>query len=154
MTLNHFGTVAFVAIACTAVDCGDQSIIAEYRAAECVPPSANPGVSPRTREWEAELHLGDGRRVSVHGAEIPGGEITVWYPPNINELVAVNAGDYVYPADVRVDPQNGRLYVKAHGLAGGVSEETWLFRYDLRNQKLSGRIRVPNDIPVDECPAR
>lgn len=66
-------------------------------------------------------------------------------------LVAENAGDYVYPSDVRVDIQDGLLYIKAHGLAGGLSEETWLFEYDLLRQHSIGRVQVRNNILHQEC---
>jgi hypothetical protein len=66
--------------------------------------------------------------------------------------VAADPGDYVYPSDVRLDAQNDLLYVKAQGLAGGFSEQTWLFEYDLRRQRIMERLQVRNGILSMECP--
>ncbi len=44
--------------------------------------------------------------------------------PAMNRVfVAADAGDYIYPSDVRLDAPNYLLYVsKARGLAGGISK--------------------------------
>jgi hypothetical protein len=127
-------------------------IITAYREAACIPLSARPQILPRTREWNTVLSLRDGLKVVVRGAQIPGGRITVFYPDRGNEVVAADAGDYVYPSDVRVDAQKEVLYVKAEGLAGGISQETWLFEYDIRQQRLLDRLRVVNSVLTEECP--
>ena len=109
-------------------------------------------VGPHTRTWDATLTLTDGSKVVVSGGQLPGGRITVRYLATGRELEAANAGDYVYPSDVRLDPQNNHLYVKASGLAGGIWSETWLFEYDLRGQRLVARRKVVNDALPTECP--
>jgi hypothetical protein len=88
----------------------------------------------------------------VSGAQVPGGRINVRYLTTGRESVAANAGDYVYPSDVRLNAQNDLLYVKASGLAGGLRQETWLFEYDLRGQRLVERRQVVNDTLPAECP--
>ncbi len=128
--------------------------ISRYQAAACVPLSSNPTVVPRTREWDSEIPLPEGLKVVIHGAQLPGGRITAFYPATGRELVVADAGDYVYPSDVRIDTHNGILYVKAHGLAGGISEQTWLFEYDLRRQYLLSRLEVKNGTLSSECPSR
>lgn len=65
--------------------------------------------------------------------------------------LAANAGDYVYPSDVRMDHKNDHLYVKASGLAGGIQHQTWLFDYDLRGQLAAARQQVINDALPPEC---
>jgi len=87
----------------------------------------------------------------VKGSQSVGGTISVLYPMSDQELVAVNAGDYVYPADVRVNAQSDLLYVKASGLAGGIWRQTWLFEYDLRGQRLAARQQVANESLPPEC---
>jgi hypothetical protein len=66
--------------------------------------------------------------------------------------VAANAGDYVYPGDVRMNAQGNLLYVKASGLAGGIWQQTWLFEYDLRAERLVARQQVVDDALPCECP--
>lgn len=74
------------------------------------------------------------------------------YVATAREVEAANAGDYVYPSDVRLDARNDVLYVKAAGLAAGIWSETWLFEYDLRAQRQLARRRVVNDVLPPECP--
>lgn len=143
------------AIVCGTAACRDPAaspIVVKYKSALCIPFSTNPTVSPHTREWSAVLTLRDGSKVTVSGAQIPGGRINVNYLTTGHQSVAADAGDYVYPADVRVDPKNDLLFIKASGLAGGMRQETWLFEYDLHRQRLVARRRVVNDQLPAECP--
>jgi hypothetical protein len=95
--------------------------------------------------------LSDGSKVMVVGYQMPGGRITVRYVATSRELEAANAGDYVYPSDVRFNAQTNLLFVKASGLAGGISQETWLFKYDLLGQRLIERQRVADNVLPTEC---
>jgi hypothetical protein len=145
----------WVSIACWAtfsLKASDDPIIAKYRAAVCVPFSSHPVVQPHTREWRATLSMRDGSQVIVAGAQVPGGIVGLFYPATGQKFVAANAGDYVYPSDVRVNAQNDLLYVKATGLAGGIWQRTYLFEYDLRQQRLLTRRRVKDDALPEECP--
>jgi hypothetical protein len=101
--------------------------------------------------WESGLKLRDGTEILVKGAQMPGGRIAVFYPAEGREVVAANAGDYVYPSDVRFDVKNDLLYVKAHGLAGGLSEQTWLFEYDVGGQRVLESRQIKNGILPQEC---
>jgi hypothetical protein len=66
---------------------------------------------------------------------------------------AANAGDYIYPADVRFDDTAGLLYVKAGGHRAAFGEaQTWLFEYDLRRRKQRDRTLVDPDVLPRECP--
>jgi len=106
---------------------------------------------PHVRQWETTLKLSNRSEVIVSGAQSVGGRINVRYPPSDRLAVAANAGDYVYPSDVRINAQNDLLYVKASGLAGGVRHQTWLFEYDLRGQRLAARQEVVDDALPAEC---
>ena len=98
------------------------------------------------------LTLRDGMEVIVKGAQIPGGGIVIYYPATGQSVVAADPGDYVYPSDVRLDTHNDLLYVKAYGLAGGFSAQTWLFEFDVHAQHIMERRQVTNGILPMECP--
>jgi hypothetical protein len=148
--------ICFVITCCT-VGCyrslSHGPIIEGYKAAACIPVSANRKVEgPHTREWETAVTLSDGSKVLVVGAQMPGGTITVRNLTTARESEAANAGDYVYPSDVRFNPQTNLLFVKASGLAAGIIHETWLFEYDLLGQRLVQRRRVLDSALPTECP--
>ena len=151
-------TLVWFVLACWAVACSsctvpssNDPVIAKYEAAACIPFSATPKVMVHTREWDSNLKLRDGTGVIIRGAQIPGGRVTVFYPGTGQEVVAADPEDYVYPSDVRFDAQHDLLYVKAHGLAGGFFEQTWLFEYDVRTRRIVERLRVRNNILAAEC---
>ena len=81
------------------------ALIDQYSRAECVPVRFAPGVS---RAWDYTLKTREGIAVHVSGAEMPGGRIDVRYLSDGKEAVAADAGDYIYPADVRFDPTSER----------------------------------------------
>ena len=150
-------TILCFTIACCTVGChrplAGGPIIDGYKAAVCIPVSPNRKVGgPHTREWEAPVTLSDGSKVMVVGYQMPGGRITARYVTTGRELEAANAGDYVYPSDVRFNEQTNLLFVKASGLAGGINHETWLFEYDLLGQRLVERRRVVDSALPTECP--
>jgi hypothetical protein len=154
VTMPQLQIVVCVALACCA-SCSptsDAPIITKYKTAPCIPLLASRRVHPDTREWNTALALRNGLEAVVSGAQVPGGRIAVSYPATGRTFVAADPGDYVYPSDVRFDAQNGLLYVKANGLAAGMSEETWLFEYDLRGQRITERRQVRNGILPAECP--
>ena len=128
-------------------------MITKYRAATCIPPLSEQLVQQHTRRWKATLSLHDGSKVTVTGAQIAGGRVTVSYSATGDQYVVADAGDYIYPTDVRIDSQNDLLYVKAQGLAAGVWEQTWLFEYDLRRRRQIARRRVRNSVLSEDCPA-
>jgi hypothetical protein len=127
-------------------------LVARYRAATCLP-FVNQAAPPHSRVWETTVPLRDGSQVAIKGAQMPGGRIVVLYSVTGHQFVAADAGDYVYPSDVRFDARNDLLYVKAAGLAGGIWERTVLFEYDLRQHRLVTRRRVNGrDLP-GACPS-
>jgi len=127
-------------------------IIEHYRADGLYSVFVNPKATLHTREWDTDLALKDGSKVIVTGAANAGGRITVRYPTSGRESVAADAGDYVYPSDVRLNAQKDRLYVKASGLAAGIGQKLGLFEYDLHSQKLVDRRKVANEALPAECP--
>jgi hypothetical protein len=88
----------------------------------------------------------------IVGAQMPGGKITVRNLTTGRESEAANAGDYVYPSDVRFTAKTNLLFVKASGLAAGITRETWLFEYDVLGQRLVERRRVVDSAMPVECP--
>jgi hypothetical protein len=149
---------ALISISIAAVSCAPAVraglIIEHYRAALCVEPSIAAGVSPPTRGWNAVLTTAAGAKVNVRGAEMVSGRIVVRYQPDGPEVVAADAGDYVYPSDVRINEARTILVVKATGLAGGIRHETWLYEYDLEGQRQLSRVRVDPTVLPDECAMR
>jgi len=149
--------LVFLTFACFSVSChrpiSHGPIIDNYKAAACIPVSANRKVQgPHTREWETPVTLSDGSKVMVIGHQMPGGRITAHYVTTGRELEAANAGDYVYPRDVHFSGQTNFLFVKASGLAGGMIHETWLFEYDLLGKRLIEHRRVADSALPTECP--
>jgi hypothetical protein len=156
LPMPRLRSVAFLALACCPGACVSPSsnalIITKYGAAACIPFSAHPRVSPHTREWDGELTLRNGAKVIVKGFDTVSGRITVSYPATGRDVVAADPNDYIYPSDVRLDAQNDLLYVKAHGLAVLSGEQTWLFEFDLRGQRILERRQIRNGILPMECP--
>jgi hypothetical protein len=153
---THFRNILYVAAACCMTACASSHapIISRYSSAACIPFSVRPQITPRTREWDTTLSLHDGSKVIVRGAQVVGGKIIVSYPATGQTVVAADAGDYVYPSDVRIDAQNDILYIKVYGLAGGMFEQTWLFEYDLHGHQIMERHKIKNGILPAECPER
>ncbi len=98
------------------------------------------------------MTLKDGQTVVIRGTQSPGGRIELQYSNSSMKTVAADAGDYIYPSDVRLAKGVDLLYVKAAGLAGGINRETWLFEYDLNHRRLLTRKLVSDDALPPECP--
>lgn len=127
------------------------AIIDAYRRADCVVPIIAPGIEPPTRGWDTTITIPDGSKATIEGADKVGGNIFVRYEPGGRLQAVVQPGDYIYPSDVRLNPSLGRLYVKASGLAGGISQETWLYEYDLQKRKQVRKRRVHPAVLPQEC---
>src|SRR5205823_13384473 len=104
-----------------------------------------------TPGWDADLTTATGTRFNIRGAHMVGGRIVVRYQPDGPEVVAANAGDYVYPSDVRINDAKTVVVVKAKGLAGGIWRETWLFDYDLDGHRELSKVRVDPSVLPDDC---
>ena len=155
-TMALWAAVLWASIACCTTGCGgpvsDAPMIRHYMAAACIPVSVNRTMGPDTRQWDTTLTLRNGSTVVVSGMQMPGGRIDVQDVATGRTSIAADAGDYVYPSDVRVDHQNDHLYVKASGLAGGIQHQTWLFDYDLGAPRAVARLQVLDDALPPECP--
>src|SRR5262245_40045372 len=128
-------TLAIVSFSCArAIQSGE--IIDHYRAGRCVEPIVVEDVSPATRGWNAQLTSASGARVNVRGAQMVAGRVVVRYLPDGPEVVAADAGDYIYPTDVRVSVARTNLIVRAAGVASGIWQEAWLFEYSLDERRL------------------
>jgi hypothetical protein len=123
-----------------------KSLLANYKAAACISPRK---LDSATRIWDAEITITNGSKVTVKAASMVGGLVTVTYPASGEQVVAANAGDYVYPFDIRINNQNDQLYIVASGLAGGIWQRTVLFEYDLRARRQIARHGVKDkDLPT------
>jgi hypothetical protein len=130
-------------------------IVSGYANADCIPVRFGPGIQPPSRAWDYTLTTKKGMTVHVSGAEVPGGRIDVRYIPKGAEVVAADAGDYIYPTDVRLDRRTDTLFVKASGSPATSNEsQTWIFEYDLNNQKQIASIRVDPSVLPSECQIR
>jgi hypothetical protein len=144
-------SVALAAFACQRpARSGD--LIDRYTHAECIPWRVAPDIATETRSWDYTVQLQNGESAHISGYRMPGGRIDVEYGARTT-ATAANAGDYIPPADVRIDRQHERLYVKADGSAGGWRPETWLFDYDLRQRRENGRLLVDPRVLPPECAA-
>ncbi len=126
-------------------------LIQRYSAAACVPVRLRTGIGPPTRTWDATLNIREGLDVHVSGAQMPGGRIDLKYSDGRHDVTA-DAGDYIYPADVRVEQSGQRLYAKASGIrATGGAQETWLFEYNLLQRHPTERLRVDPSVLPMQC---
>lgn len=83
---------------------------------------------------------------------MPGGRIDIRYQSDEAEVVAADAGDYIYPADVRVDRAKDRLFVKASGITAAFgAPQTWLFEFDLIHRKQISRAKINPAVLPHEC---
>ena len=127
-------------------------IISAYENAECIPVEFVPGSIPPTRVWDYKLVTPSGITVHISGAQMPGGRIDLTYQSDGMGVVAADAGDYIYPADVRFDRTKERLFVKASGVPAAFGgPQTWLFEFDLARRQEMGRVRVDPTVLPREC---
>jgi hypothetical protein len=127
------------------------ALIDAYRKADCVVPIVATGVAPPTRGWDATITIAGGSKATIVGTETVAGRIVIRYESDDPAETAVQPGDYIYPRDVRVNEARDLLYVKARGLAGGISDETWLYECDLQKRKQLQKRRVHPAVLPQEC---
>jgi hypothetical protein len=127
------------------------ALIDQYGRAQCLPVTFGSGSPART--WNYTLETGEGNAIEVNGRAVPGGRIDVRYASDGKDEIAADAGDYIYPADVRFDRTGERLFVKASGVPAAFGgPQTWLFEYDLRQRRQTQRARVDPSVLPRECP--
>jgi hypothetical protein len=128
-------------------------IIDDYKVAQCIPVHHGLGPADADRTWNDSLATPSGGLVQVTGAQLPGGRINVRYLSDGADVVAAEAGDYIYSADVRFDQGSVRLFIKAYGVPAAFGgPEAWLFEFDLPSRKQIGRARVDPAVLPNECP--
>jgi hypothetical protein len=128
-------------------------VIDRYRAAACLPVLAGSQPAAPSRQWDVVVRPSGGSEVRLSGYQAVNGAIVARDERTGRTHVVANAGDYVYPADVRASRDFRHVYVKAAGLAGGMWHETWLFEYDLGGYRQVGKVRVDPTVLPPECPA-
>src|SRR6185437_8619758 len=104
-------TVGFLAMTWCIVGCHFRAashgpIIEGYKAAACIPVLQ----TPDSRSWETPVTLSNGSKVMIFGSETPGGRVIAQYVTTGRQVEVANAGDYVYPADVRYDAPGNLLF--------------------------------------------
>jgi len=153
MALRRSVAILFIALttACTRTIL-DGPLIDAYSKAECIPVEADLGHQESTRRWDYTIKTAQGG-VRLFGAQMPGGRINASYAANREDVVAADAGDYIYPEDVRVDHSLGRVYIKASGVPVFGESETWLFGYDVAKKRQLQRARVDPKVLPQDCPA-
>jgi hypothetical protein len=112
-------------------------LLERYRTATCLPSKINPeGI----RVWDSTMALRNESKVSVHAAAFAGGNhVVLSYADTGREDVAAKPYDYVYPIEIRLDPQDDTLYIAANGRVAGVWEQTWFYAFDLRTHRQIAR---------------
>ena len=101
------------------------------------------------------LHLEHAKRDNRqdNGAGDSGWSIELVYLPNDGGGITADAGDYIYPADVRFDRTSEHVYVKASGRPAAFGgEQTWLFELDLQQRRQVQKVRVEPRVLPEECP--
>lgn len=127
-------------------------LINNYSRAECIPVTLGSRDSSPARTWDYKLKIREGT-FRVHGRAVPGGRIDVEYKSDGKDEIAADAGDYIYPADVRLDRANEHLYIKASGAPAAFGgPQTWLFEYDLQHRHQTAHLRVDPSALPEECP--
>lgn len=130
----------------------ESELIDGYRQAACIAPLMEPKrVEPPTREWDHTVRLRNGSNVTILGFQAVSGAIIVRDGASGEEHIAARSGDYVYPADVRYNAENEVLFIKTSGLAGGITQQTWLFQYDLNTHQEVERSLVDESVMPPEC---
>lgn len=104
----------------TLIGCGRMvrsgPIVTGYENAKCIPVQFGQGIAPPTRAWDYTMTTSKGVTVRILGVSMPGGRIDVRYAPQETDIIAADAGDYIYPADVRLDERRDALFIKANGI--------------------------------------
>ena len=127
-------------------------VIGAFRGASCVPSTTT--TDKEARRWSAQLALSNGEKLAVEAVHGPGGTVELLDSTSGRRWTVADSGDYVYPSDIREDVSKEQLFVKTQGLAAGLSEETWLFQYDVGSRRLLAQVRVAPDVLPPECPVQ
>lgn len=151
---THAAVFAVVALSGCTRPIRTGAVIDRYSRAECIPVAyIDPTLPYPVKEWNYILKTPKGTIVKIIGQAIPGGNIGLVYVPNDGGGITADAGDYIYPADVRFDRTNEHVYVKASGRPAAFGgEQTWLFELDIPQRRQVQKVRVEPSVLPQECP--
>ncbi|MGA2230801.1 MAG: hypothetical protein ABSH22_07870 [Tepidisphaeraceae bacterium] len=118
----------------------NQRVVAAFSAAQLLSPVPKDEMKPgEPRTWDQKLQLANGIQVRIEAMDCAGGNVTATYADDQKWLEVANAGDYVYPKEIRINPATERLFVLAEGVAMPFGwHDTQLFEFDLRMRKQLG----------------
>ena len=85
------------------------------------------------RSWKIDVKLADGTGITITATAWIGSDIWLKYSDEAEPRVAYTYGDYIYPADIRID--NNIMYAKVDGLAAGIWQHTRIIISDLVARK-------------------
>ncbi len=142
--------VAGAAAACT-VKNGEHPLVRAFRAAEPVTPVWNPDISPPELMWTQRVELTRGA-VTVSARCCVGEGFVAQFPDEASPRTVFMPGDYVYPSELRVGEHV--VYGRASGKAGGITNVTRIFAYDLNRRAMVETIEVEAGLlPPARAPA-
>lgn len=122
------------------------ALIERYATASCVTPHS----TPTGRRWSQGVARADGSSVQVSGEAFVGGLVAVRYPDGTTRHVTA-LRDYVYPHDIRLDPDSRTLWIVTSGLAAGIWPEAHLYEYDIAT-RIAHEVEVAPDSLPEACP--
>jgi hypothetical protein len=148
------GPIVLLAIIMGSVACNRPTrkspVIEKFRTARCIAPNGHPNFPSSSRAWNQQLKIRTGEVLTIIGFQGPGSRVFI-SRENGREFEVANPGDYIYADDVRYDDSTEILYVRAQGLAGGISKETWLFTFDINRAQQTARLKVDPDVLPPVC---
>jgi hypothetical protein len=121
-------------------------VVRAYLAAEVVAPTWNSNIHPSEPGWSTTLDIPSGVTVTLTARCCVGGRFRAKYSDELESRNVGNPGDYVYPLEMRMDRKTLHAFGMASGLAGGVSEKTVIFQYDLTRRQAIGQVEVSRKI--------
>jgi hypothetical protein len=137
--------------ACTVKD-PDNPLVRAYLGAEPITPTWNPKIHPSEPMWNRQIDLGR-VAVTVSAWCCVGGRFEAQYSDEPSPRIMFTPGDYVYPSELRVSSRGHVVYGRANGLAGGITETTKIFSYDLDARRLVESFEVaPRLLPPMQAP--
>jgi hypothetical protein len=144
--------LAGAAGSCT-VKTGDHPLVRAYLSAEPVTPVWNPDISPPEPMWTQKIEL-PGGSVTVSARCCVGQGFVARFSDEPAPRKVFTPGDYVYPSELRVALRDRVVYGRASGLAGGITNVTKIFAYDLDRRRLVDSAEIdPGLLPPVREPA-
>lgn len=141
------GAALVLVLACAKIKSADYSLVRAYLSAEPVTPTWNPDVSPAEPMWSRKIEIA-GVSVTVSARCCVGQGFVARYSDESSPRTVFTPGDYVYPTELRIAPNEHVVYGRASGVAGGITQVTKIFAYDLDRRRLLESVEVdPNLLP-------